>query len=113
MPPRSRVSAKPRSTRSALSRNASLATPERSRARLLYTARRAASSPCQRLTPATFFSAMRLFQTPSSSPFSPSREWYPLSATSSVGSSAVGPASTAARLAAAASSVSGRVAVSP
>ena len=45
------------------------------RARLLYTARRASSSPRQRLTPVTFFSAMRLVQAPSSSPFRPSREW--------------------------------------
>src|SRR5689334_23784184 len=77
MPPRSRVSAKLRSTRSARSLNASLATPECSRARLLYTARRAASSPRQRWTPAAFFSAIRLFQTPSSRSFKPSREWYP------------------------------------
>src|SRR3954469_10479320 len=113
MPPRSRVSAKLRSTSSALSLNASLATPERSRARLLYTARRAAPSPRQRWTPAAFFSAMRLFQAPSSRSFRPSREWYPLSATSSAGSSGVGVAPTAARLASAAPSVPGRVAVSP
>src|SRR3954447_18062598 len=56
---------------------------------------------------------MRLFQAPASRSFSPSREWYPLSATSSAGSSGVGAAPTAARLASAASSVPGRVAVSP
>jgi hypothetical protein len=45
MPPRSRTSEKLRSASSAPSLNASLATPERSRAQLLYTARRASSSP--------------------------------------------------------------------
>ena len=51
MLPRSRVCAKLRSTRSARSFRASLATPERSRARLPYTARCASRSPCQRWTP--------------------------------------------------------------
>ena len=48
MPPRSRLWAKQRSTISARSLKASRATPDLSRARLLVTARRAASSPCQR-----------------------------------------------------------------
>src|SRR5690349_20742819 len=50
---------------------------------------------------------MRLFQAPSSRSFKPSRDWYPLSATSSAGSSGVGAAPTAAGLASAASSVPG------
>src|SRR4051794_18611975 len=56
---------------------------------------------------------MRLFQGPSSRSFRPSREWYPLSATSSAGASGVGAAWTAARLVAAASSIPDRAAVSP
>ena len=51
MPPRSRLWAKQRSTISARSLKASRATPDLSRARLLVTARRAASSPCQREKP--------------------------------------------------------------
>ena len=46
MPPRSRLCAKERSTISARSLKASLATPDNSRVRLLVTARRAAPSPC-------------------------------------------------------------------
>src|SRR4051812_34594609 len=90
MPPRSRVEAKLRSTSSARSLNASLATPERSRARPSYTARRASASPRQRLTPAAFLSAMRLSQAPSSSPFGPPREWWPSSATGLAGASGAG-----------------------
>ena len=44
-----------------------------SRARLLYTARRAASSPCQRAKAFCSFSEMRLFQALSSRSFSTSR----------------------------------------
>ena len=51
MPPRSRLWAKERSTISARSLKALRATSDLSRARLLVSARRAASSPCQREKP--------------------------------------------------------------
>ena len=59
MPPRSRLWAKQRSTISARSLKASRATPDLSRARLLVTARRAASSPCQREKPVCLGAAIR------------------------------------------------------
>src|SRR4051794_4257077 len=62
MPPRSRMSAKPRSTTSARRLNATWATPDSRRVRLLTTAGRAASSPCQREKPSRFGSAIRVFQ---------------------------------------------------
>ena len=62
MPPRSRLWAKQRSTISARSLKASRATPDLSRARLLVTARRAASSPCQREKPVCLGAAIRVFQ---------------------------------------------------
>src|SRR5215203_1963055 len=104
MPPRSRTSAKPRSTTSARSLNAARATPDSRRVRLLTTAWRAASSPCQREKPSRLGSAIRVFHGPSSSVFSTSRAWYPLSATISAGTSALGAASTAAKCRAAVSS---------
>ena len=62
MPPRSRLWAKQRSTISARSLKASRATPDLSRARLSVTARRAASSPCQREKPVCLGAAIRVFQ---------------------------------------------------
>ena len=58
-PPRSRLCAKERSTISARSLKASLATPDNSRVRLLVTARRAAPSPCQRAKPFCLGSEIR------------------------------------------------------
>src|SRR3954470_24198852 len=52
MPPRSRTSAKPRSTTSVRSLNATWATPDSRRVRLFTTARRAAASPRPRTEPA-------------------------------------------------------------
>ena len=74
MPPRSRLSAKERSTISARSLKASLATPDNSRVRLLVTARRAASSPRQRAKPFCLGSAIRVFHGPLSKAFKTARE---------------------------------------
>ncbi len=72
---RSRLWAKERSTISARSLKASLATPDNSRVRLLVTARRAASSPYQRAKPFCLGSEIRVFQGPSSSAVKTDREW--------------------------------------
>ena len=69
------VWAKERSTISARSLKASLATPDDSRVRLLVTARRAASSPRQRENPFALGSGIRVFQGPLSSAFKTDREW--------------------------------------
>ena len=74
MPPRSRLWAKQRSTISARSLKASRATPDLSRARLLVTARRAASSPCQREKPVCLGAAIRVFQGLSSRALKTARE---------------------------------------
>ena len=74
MPPRSRLWAKERSTISARSLKASLATPDNSRVRLLVTARRAASSPRQRAKPFCLGSAIRVFHGPLSKAFKTARE---------------------------------------
>src|SRR3954449_2030706 len=113
MPPRSRMCAKERSTSSARWRMACFPTAERSRARLLYTALRASVSPCQRETPWRCGSAIRVFHGPPSRSFKTAREWYPLSATHSAGSSEEGGAPTLVRLRRAASKVLVIVVVSP
>ena len=74
MPPRSRMWANERSTISARNLNACLATPESKRARLLVTARRAASSPCQREKPFRVGAEIRVFQGPASRSFRTARE---------------------------------------